>query len=721
MCSTNPQSWVTFDDENLFQHPQKSQIFSHDGIYIPKSSGLKLSLSNEQITSLPSSNPTTPHISPVIDFFLSPGPPNNTPIIDFPGTPCTPKGGTSNLYPIAEISQMLSEVPNTLANSVMPNSPLSSSSLVSESSLLNDTIESKSNLGHHLQMENSQYFQSDCAFSSPFWNKDVTDIIPASQEPITKYTEKKEKKQEYSSSEKVTLNNQKSLNQSSFGYVCERLQHLKTDAPVNLTDLPVCSERNGPSFLPQNLFRSQRRDGWPFMLRIPEKKNRMSSRQWGPIYLKVIAGGILQMFYEKGLEKPFKEFQLHQFCRLSDPKLENLGFSDKIHTVKIEHITYVEKRKYNPKPEVVHEAEVEQMLKLGTTDYSDLLDFITTIEEEFMLLSPVSKPGKDYEEPKMVVELVDNFWGEINKEGRLTGSTVICQVFCLCFINSGTECFLTLNDADLQKISKNYFEKDNDKTWINICECHLHKCVRSQEFQTSRIIKFTPVDACRFELMRFKTCLNGQEPPFSLKTAAIVQGAYVELQAFINMSPTDVASSFLNTTHYCENIAIHFPVPEPWMKALWTVSVQRQRSLKTKMNRRACLGSAYEIESEPVIQVTIGTAKYESAYKAVVWKIDRLPDKNTSYDQPHSLSCKLELGSDLEIPNNWNPVATVKYFMPSACISGAEVKSMGIENDIQPHKHVIQKACYNIQVEIERKVVLTESEELDKAGECKTQ
>lgn len=67
-------------------------------------------------------------------------------------------------------------------------------------------------------------------------------------------------------------------------------------------------------------------------------------------------------------------------------------------------------------------------------------------------------------------------------------------------------------------------------------------------------------------------------------------------------------------------------------------------------------------------------------------------------DHPHSLSYKLELGSDQEIPSDWYPFATVQFVVPDACASGTEVKSLGIENDVQPQKHVIQKACFNCQV-----------------------
>ncbi|NWH25033.1 STON1 protein, partial [Grus americana] len=240
----------------------------------------------------------------------------------------------------------------------------------------------------------------------------------------------------------------------------------------------------------------------------------------------------------------------------------------------------------------------------------------------------------------------------------------------------------------------------------------------AQEFEQSRIIKFIPPDAYRLELMRFRTRYNGQDLPFSVKAAVVVQGAYVELQAFINMSSTAPIPARLPSVKYCENVMIRFPVPTQWVKALWTMNLQRQKSLKAKMNRRACLGSSHEVESDPVIQVSVGTAKYESAYRAVVWKIDRLPDKNSSSDHPHSLSYKLELGSDQEIPSDWYPFATVQFVVHDTCASRTEVKSLGIESDLQPQKHVVQKAFYNCQVEIEKKWIRLDGEDPDKAGNC---
>ncbi|XP_018118017.1 stonin-1 isoform X1 [Xenopus laevis] len=714
MFSTKPENWVTFDDENLYQPAQKSLHFPQGNHYMPKANGLKLNLYNTSYDCSSGSNPTTPNTSPVIDFFMSPSPPRNTPLCrpnsDYSGTPSTPTSGSFILYPNSDVSR-ISYSTYTDSPIVSTNIPLLPNSVLPILPSPNKASTPKYPCHNYLATQSepahTECPQLRCAFSSPFWNNEApTGVSAPDHERNFKET---------------CDDHQKSLNQLSFSYVCEKLQHLKTEDPPDDPKHPTaCLDTDSLSFIPHSLFRSERKDGWPFMLRIPEKKNMMSSRQWGPIYLKVLPGGILQMYYEKGLDKPFKEFQLGQLCRLSEPKVENFSVSDKIHTVKIEHVTYTEKRKYHPKLEVFHEAEVEQMLKLGTTNYLDLKDFITAVEEELMNLPPTAKQKKTYDEPEMIMELVDNFWGRINKDGKMMETSVICRLHCLCFVNNGTECFLTLNDDELQNVCRGYFDKVSDQRLIAITNYHFHKCVKAQEFHTSRVIKFIPVDACRLELMRFKTSFSGEELPFSVKTSAVVQGAYVELQAFLNMSPSFTDNLHVNSAKYCENIAIHFPVPATWMKALWTVSLQRQRSLKTKMNRRTCLGSTYETESEPVIQVTVGTAKYEKAYKAVVWRIDRLPDKN-SQDQPHSLSCKLELGSDQEIPHDWNPYAEVRFVMAAASASGAEVKSVGIESDVQPHKRITHKACYNLQVEIERKWIRTEGEDLSRPGDCVTQ
>lgn len=67
-------------------------------------------------------------------------------------------------------------------------------------------------------------------------------------------------------------------------------------------------------------------------------------------------------------------------------------------------------------------------------------------------------------------------------------------------------------------------------------------------------------------------------------------------------------------------------------------------------------------------------------------------------DHPHSFSCKLELGSDQEIPNDWYPFVTMECEIVGAVVSQTRVKSLGTVNDIQPQKHVTSWTRYHCQV-----------------------
>lgn len=384
-------------------------------------------------------------------------------------------------------------------------------------------------------------------------------------------------------------------------------------------------------FVPRGLFRSQKRDGWPVMLRIPEKKNRMSSRQWGPIYLRLLPGGVLQMYYERGIEKPFKEFQLLPQCRLSDLKVESYSEPRKVLTVKVEHFSYTEKKRFHPKLEVSHEAEVEQLLKFGSTVSADMEDLVVSMEEEIFKLCLPHQQRRSYEEQELSLQITDHIWARLDTSGGMKEQAAFTQIHCLAFLNGQGDCFLALNDLRLLHFDSSYGSEEDGDLWMEIADCHFHECINEAEFQRSRLVKFSPPDACRVELMRYKTVVFGcTETPFSIKAVVTVQGAHVELQAFLNMSATFL-SSLGSDFHYplCENVVIRVPVPGDWVKVTQTVALLRQKSLMARMNRKACLGSISAADSQPVMQVSIGSVKYESVYSAIVWRIDRLPAKNT--------------------------------------------------------------------------------------------
>lgn len=707
MCSTNHSNWVTFEDDNTpLSSPQKP--LQSPGLIkasVPRPNGLKLVLPPIRDTSWSFSSSLE---SPQSHSSLSGSScvPCNTPF-------CTPVSGApssaspfhSKTWEKNDFFRSFSSTPSTSGPSPAPEAP-------------NQTSDGPSPFPS---------FQGNSGHYNPFWDgsRYSADVDSSSSD-----SESDNSLPRFFIRTKDGSEPPRDQLQSSFSYVCHQLEGLRTDtdhetetennAERRLSCKDEVLSEGSSQFVPRGLFRSQKRDGWPVMLRIPEKKNRMSSRQWGPIYLRLLPGGVLQMYYEKGLEKPYKEFQLLPQCRISDLKLETYGEPRKVLTLKVEHFSYTEKKRYHPKLEVSHEAEVEQLLKFGSTVHDDMEDLVVSMEEEIFKLCVPHQQRRHYEEQELSLQITDHIWVQLDKYGGVMERTAFTQIHCLAFLNGLGDCFLALNDLGLLRFNSSYGSEEGSELWMEIADSHFHRCVNETEFQRSRLIKFSPPDACRVELMRYKTTLLGcTEIPFSIKAVVTVQGAYVELQAFLNMSATFLCSMGVSDTYpLCENVVIRVPVPGDWVKVTQTVALLRQRSLKARMNRNACLGYVSAADSQPVMQVTIGTVKYENVYSAIVWRIDRLPAKNTAVDHPHSFSCKLELGSDQEIPSDWYPFVTMECEIMGAVVSQTRVKSLGTTNDIQPQKHVTSWTRYHCQVEVEKKWIETESQ---RQSGCMTQ
>uniref|UniRef100_UPI0037E7E662 stonin-1 n=1 Tax=Semicossyphus pulcher TaxID=241346 RepID=UPI0037E7E662 len=704
MCSTNHSNWVTFEDDNTpLSSPQKP--LQSPGLIkasVPRPNGLKLVLPPIRDTSWSFNSSLE---SPQSHSSLSGSScvPCNTPF-------CTPVSGVpSSVSPFhsntREKNDFFQSFSSTSTTSPAPEA------LNKTSDGPNPFLSFQGNSGHYNPFWDGSRYSAHADSSSSSSDSESNHSLPR-----------------FFIRTKDGSEPPRDQLQNSFSYVCDKLEGLRAESDQE-TETVRDGERRlscknevlgegSSQFVPRGLFRSQKRDGWSVMVRIPEKKNRMSSRQWGPIYLRLLPGGVLQMYYEKGLEKPYKEFQLLPQCRISDLKLESYGEPRKVLTLKVEHFSYTEKKRFHPKLEVSHEAEVDQLLKFGSTVHEDMEDLVVSMEEEIFKLCVHHQQRRHYEEQELSLQITDHIWVQLDKSGGVMERTAFTQIHCLAFLNGLGDCFLALNDLGLLHFDSSYGSEE--ELWMEIIDSHFHRCVNETEFQRSRLVKFSPPDACRVELMRYKTLLLGcTEIPFSIKAVVTVQGAYVELQAFLNMSASFLPSMGVSDTYpLCENVVIRVPVPGDWVKVTQTVALLRQRSLKARMNRNACLGAVSAADSQPVMQVTVGTVKYENVYSAIVWRIDRLPAKNTAVDHPHSFSCKLELGSDQEIPSDWYPFVTMECEIMGAVVSQTRVKSLGTVNDIQPQKHVTSWTRYHCQVEVEKKWIETESQ---KQSGCMTQ
>ncbi|NXB76893.1 STON2 protein, partial [Donacobius atricapilla] len=565
--------------------------------------------------------------------------------------------------------------------------------------------------------------------TNPFLDESLRDVQPSPINPFSSFFEEQERRSKSSSVSSAPGKSQRDsliiLHQEpdtiSFHGANKTVTH--TDAVEQLKQLQIgdpdsVSSPTLPDDDPMmpydldaalsNLAPAQPKDGWPMMLRIPEKKNIMSSRHWGPIYVKLTNSGCIQLFYEKGLEKPFRELKLEINHEISERKLQNYDENGRIHSVRLDRTTYKEKKKYQPKPAIAHTAEREQIIKLGTTDYEDFLSFITAVQDTLMNLpassTDLSTVGLNYQEEEITVDVRDEFHGILAKgDSVILQHSVLTHIYVLSFLSGLAECRLGLNDILIKGneiVARQDIMPTTTTKWIKLYSCRFHSCVDEDVFNNSRIILFNPLDACRFELMRFRTVFAEKTLPFTLRTAASINGAEVEVQSWLMMSTGFSSNHDPLTQVPCENVMIRYPVPREWVKNFRRESVLGEKSLKAKVNKGATFGSTSLSGSEPVMRVTLGTAKYEHAFNSIVWRINRLPDKNSASGHPHCFFCHLELGSDREVPSSFVRYVDVEFDMPTTSASKATVRSISVEDKTDVRKWVNYSAHYSYKVKL---------------------
>ncbi|XP_044087896.1 stonin-2 isoform X4 [Neovison vison] len=561
--------------------------------------------------------------------------------------------------------------------------------------------------------------------TNPFLNETLQDVQPSPINPFTAFFEEQERRSQNNSVSSATGKSQRdsliAVYQDAICFDDSSKTQSHSDAVEKLKQLQIDDpDRSGSATLPDDdpiawvelddhppgSALSQPRDGWPMMLRIPEKKNIMSSRHWGPIYIKLTDSGYLQLYYEQGLEKPFREFKLEICHEISEPRLQNYDENGRIHSLRIDRVIYKEKKKYQPKPAVAHTAEREQVIKLGTTNYDDFLSFIRAVQDRLMnlpvLSMDLSTVGLNYLEEEITVDVKDEFSGIVSKgDNQILQHHVLTRIHILSFLSGLAECRLGLNDVLVKGneiVSRQDIMPTTTTKWIKLHQCRFHGCVDEDVFSSSRVILFNPLDACRFELMRFRTVFAEKTLPFTLRTAASINGAEVEVQSWLRMSAGFSSNRDPLTQVPCENVMVRYPVPSEWVKNFRRESVLGEKSLKAKVNRGASFGSASMSGSEPVMRVTLGTAKYEHAFNSIVWRINRLPDKNSASGHPHCFFCHLELGSDREVPSRFASHVNVEFSMPTTSASKAAVRSISVEDKTDVRKWVNYSAHYSYKV-----------------------
>lgn len=77
----------------------------------------------------------------------------------------------------------------------------------------------------------------------------------------------------------------------------------------------------------------------------------------------------------------------------------------------------------------------------------------------------------------------------------------------------------------------------------------------------------------------------------------------------------------------------------------------------------------------PFMAASAGVAKYEQAFRSIVWRVDQLPKRDQGAYKTHVFECKMSVASHDPIPEKYQPIADVEYSMSQAFISHCQVRS----------------------------------------------
>jgi hypothetical protein len=400
--------------------------------------------------------------------------------------------------------------------------------------------------------------------------------------------------------------------------------------------------------------------GWHLMLRQPTKKKITANRYWKKCWVKMVKseGSILITCWEDEAEKyKVQELTVQPCYTMSEESLQQFDQYGKIHTFKIQYVFYKERVgirpdritpqniqnlvKHKPKPTMIldHAPQISELMKFGSLDKDVLRSFIHELEDSLMNLVAHRDKTLSYAKDEISVEAWDEYQAHVDLDGHVSFQKGRVRVFCLAFVTGMPACELGINDMrrdGLEVVGRHDIIPLKTEDWIRIQDVELHSTVDQAEFEKTNTIRFHPLDACQVELLRFRIPLReNKELPLQLRLKFIVTKG--------KESKVDIRGDVMIPGYYsaeegqvpCEDIQIRIPVPEPWIYffrverrfGYGSVHAAKRKPGKIKGLERITM-MAQGFAPPSLIEVDVGSAKYEHVYRCIVWRIARLPDRN---------------------------------------------------------------------------------------------
>uniref|UniRef100_A0A0N5AIT8 MHD domain-containing protein n=1 Tax=Syphacia muris TaxID=451379 RepID=A0A0N5AIT8_9BILA len=472
-------------------------------------------------------------------------------------------------------------------------------------------------------------------------------------------------------------------------------------------------------------------DGWNLMIRFPIKKKLMGERFWKPCFVK-LQGCTLFLFDSKKEQKPFQELLLQASYSLSDTTLQAYDIYGKIHTVKLQYVVYKERVGIRPGQisrlveghitkyglPLEHSAQCTVLLKFGCLNASELASFVSSVEDVLFRCPTRREVSPVYKQDEVQIHCYDEYSSYVDKDGVVSDQKARVRIFCLAFLTGSPLIEIGLNDRRRQgkeivrrkDILPMYTER-----WIRFENIEFHNTVNRELFDKEQIISFQPPDGVFFEVMRFRIRPpKNREKPLTVKSMMKIAGSKIEIRieamAAAQIQKTKGGRVTKNQIP-CEDIQIRFPIPEAWIYLFreernWgvgSVHSKIRRPGKVKNLKDRLRGVVQNLDNS-LIEVAIGEAKYEHVYRALVWRIPRLPERHHEAYKQHLLTCRFELSSFDLMPETFMQTCDVEFTMPLAVISNAVVRSVSVEQHedsdrVEKFVRYVAKCNYKVEVD----------------------
>ncbi|OON19899.1 adaptor complexe medium subunit family protein, partial [Opisthorchis viverrini] len=481
-------------------------------------------------------------------------------------------------------------------------------------------------------------------------------------------------------------------------------------------------------------------------LRYPEKKTRIkqvskytTDRYWREIAIcfrmehgrKVIDLHEIDDKSDVIASEPYRSIRIEPYMQLSREKLQQYDKYGKLHVFKLNHVTYREMVGIRPekfsikslqnlvthKPKqnvaVDHLPVYTEILKFGSLDQKKIRELMCVFEDALMQIPAHKDTSLTYNREEVCCYVVDEYQAHVSAEGIIKEQKARTRILCTAFVNGGPHIVLGLNDKwryGREVVRRSDILPVMHDEWISIRCPEFHSCVELDAYEVDHMLKFFPLDGCRFELLRFRVSLRGnKELPMQVRTTYGIDGRRVSMRCEL-LVPGFFSASNRKGAVACENVEIHIPVPEDWIYHFRVEKHHKYGSVHSTLRKPGRIKGleritqmAQSLLPPSILEASIGLAKYEHLYKAIVWRIPRIPEKHEASLRPHLLTCKLTLAQHDTVPE-WDtlvPDCQVEYTMPSSTVSGATVRSVSVEHTGVAEKFVKYTSKYKYTVDID--------------------